>query len=420
MSPTMNDNNDHLSKLQPRNLAFASRGRDSWKGEFSLAKIWGDTACAIANPHTWQRIQLPAGKYPELDHLPLVGTLETSMPRTMYRRRQNELKSTLHWGQRKLMLSEVEFLNEHSHAKSHVVYAGAAPGSHLACLCALFPDITFDAFDPRPFDENLWPPKGPKNLVLHQECFTDRTAEKLASSGKRILFISDIRTADWKEMSPEAHDDCILRDLHAQQHWVKIIRPECSMLKFRLPYADGCTKYLAGEIKLPVWGPQTTTECRLIVKPIDSINAEDVFAEEVYHHQQILEQLFYFNTLTRISIYQRSLMPCQVCKDADMALLDAGLCRCFDCSREVEILTNFIRKRGVPPFYNMTCLCCIIMQLSQDISIACGRPSGLLKVVPVRWEVEIARGGLCNSQEHRTAKLRPKKGARNFAEGFES
>jgi len=41
--------------------------------------------------------------------------------------------------------------------------------------------------------------------------------------------------------------------------------PLGSLLKFRLPWADGVTEYLAGAVALPVWGPPTTTESRLIV-----------------------------------------------------------------------------------------------------------------------------------------------------------
>lgn len=57
----------------------------------------------------------------------------------------------------------------------------------------------------------------------------------------------------------------IARDMDAQQRWLHILRPLGSLLKFRLPWADGVTEYLAGAVALPVWGPPTTTESRLIV-----------------------------------------------------------------------------------------------------------------------------------------------------------
>jgi hypothetical protein len=61
----------------------------------------------------------------------------------------------------------------------------------------------------------------------------------------------------------------VQRDMLWQQTWVRIMRPFGSILKFRLPWTDGCTLYTKGDIYLPVWGPQTTTESRLIVRQDD-------------------------------------------------------------------------------------------------------------------------------------------------------
>eukprot|EP00961_Rhodomonas_salina_P002887 39493-Rhodomonas_salina.1 len=58
-----------------------------------------------------------------------------------YRRRQGEEKTVVHWGQRKLLLSELEFLTAHGAAGATVVYAGAAPGTHTRYLLELFPDL---------------------------------------------------------------------------------------------------------------------------------------------------------------------------------------------------------------------------------------------------------------------------------------
>lgn len=81
----------------------------------------------------------------------------------------------------------------------------------------------------------------------------------------------------------------VQRDMLWQQAWVRIMRPFGSILKFRLPWTDGCTQYLPlediayfsflksfllsymkGDIYLPVWGPQTTTESRLVVRQDDA------------------------------------------------------------------------------------------------------------------------------------------------------
>lgn len=58
-----------------------------------------------------------------------------------------------------------------------------------------------------------------------------------------------------------------MEDLKAQHRWVELLRPCRALLKFRFPYTEGHTESLKGELWLPVWGPQTTTECRLLVTP---------------------------------------------------------------------------------------------------------------------------------------------------------
>ena len=52
-------------------------------------------------------------------------------------------------GQRKLLVSEIFFFTKFSHG--HCVYVGAADGKHINFLVKLFPDITFDLYDPRDF-----------------------------------------------------------------------------------------------------------------------------------------------------------------------------------------------------------------------------------------------------------------------------
>jgi hypothetical protein len=138
--------------------------------------------------------------------LPLL--LHPKAPTTMYRRRKDENKSVVHWGQRKLLMSEISFLSlmgcfpmtsdfscyprdsishvenalqaicsaghatdcearitcriegcKHSHAPgcagnrctAWLVYAGAAPGTHAPVLAAMFPGVRFLLVDPAPF-----------------------------------------------------------------------------------------------------------------------------------------------------------------------------------------------------------------------------------------------------------------------------
>ncbi|CAJ1418068.1 unnamed protein product [Effrenium voratum] len=325
----------------PWNLAKGAVGRRSWAADFALALRCRDPSCALANPHTWQRVALPTdADVPELDALPSPPRVLTgACPRAEYRQRKEEAKSTVHWGQRKLFMAELEFLLDFAAEAQLLVYAGAAEGHHLAFLCELFPEIQVEAWDPRPFARSAVPPQAPRNLRVHQEYFTEEVAKALAERQVPLLFVSDIRTADWQRDSAEEHDARLLADLRAQETWVDILRPKRALLKFRFPYSPGCTETLDGELRLPVWGPQSTTECRLLVTPQDGA----ALATKRWDHQCLWEQLFYFNTVTRISIYPRPAFAQDA--ESEATLRTAGLCRCYDCTREVELLAEYLQRR---------------------------------------------------------------------------
>lgn len=165
----------------------------------------------ITSPHLAQLGGLPVCMPGRA--LPLL--LDPRAPASVYRRRQDEDKTVVHWGQRKLLVSELTFLTmmgcaPSSHdlirsaaaladrrtaagAAAHsvtvgaladavsavialgddskatapaccprsssgveaeaawFVYAGAAPGTHVPILASLFPHVRFMLFDPAPF-----------------------------------------------------------------------------------------------------------------------------------------------------------------------------------------------------------------------------------------------------------------------------
>ena len=73
-------------------------------------------------------------------------TLNTNDPEKEYYRRLDEAKTTIHWGQRKLFLTELQFLTHfwdpNQVPEPIVIYAGAAPGRHFPLLSKLFPQLT--------------------------------------------------------------------------------------------------------------------------------------------------------------------------------------------------------------------------------------------------------------------------------------
>jgi hypothetical protein len=239
-------------------------------------------------------------------------TLNPCFPRLPYRRRPFELKGVIHWGQLKLMLSEIQFLSEHGHFSNTIVYAGAAPGTHIKFLSKMFPKHKFILWDPRAFNVT-----GPM-IETHEEYFTDEVAKTYANQD--ILFISDIRTGDSKDEKCD-FEGRVRIDMEWQMNWHKIIRPAMAMYKFRLPYASGKTKYMDGTLQMQVFAPTSTTELRLIV-PQD-------MRTKIYDNDEVEEQMYYFNYFTRPKWFGQPLRCCH---------LDG----CWDCTAMMEIIKKYL------------------------------------------------------------------------------
>lgn len=86
---------------------------------------------------------------------------------------------------------------------------GAAPGTHVAYLSELFPDMTFVLVDPNDFTV-----RRTAKIIVRQEFFTDKTALEFANKG--VLFVSDIRTANPSKMSEQEVEQRVRIDMDAQ------------------------------------------------------------------------------------------------------------------------------------------------------------------------------------------------------------
>lgn len=183
-----------------------------------------------------------------------------------YVRRRYQFKPNLHWGQLKLLLTEIEFLTivlkEYKGALPiYFVYAGAAPGDHIWYLQTLFPDIYFELYDPNDFVV-----KDNAKLKTHVQFFTNKDAEYWASRNDVFLvFCSDIRTEP-------ATSENIVSNMNMQLKWWQIMNPVMSMFKFRLPWEEGKTTYLEGDIYIQPFPGPTSTETRLIVKKMQNLS----------------------------------------------------------------------------------------------------------------------------------------------------
>lgn len=116
---------------------------------------------------------------------------EREFPRMKYRSRGREVKTAVHWGQRKLLMSEIQLLSLYCQpkVKHWVVYVGAAPGSHLLLLDELFDKRhEWELIDPGKWDDRLRKAVDSgvasyanQRILLRNEYFDNGTAYRLVA-----------------------------------------------------------------------------------------------------------------------------------------------------------------------------------------------------------------------------------------------
>jgi hypothetical protein len=218
-------------------------------------------------------------------------TLTSDAPQTHYSR--DVATGVLHFGQLKLLCSEIQFLIAVGDRKGcTLIYAGASPGHHIPYLMRLFPRLGFVLVDPK---HSVVRPG--KRVRIIQGYMTDQLASELARKyGERVLFVSDVRTEGGKHETDDAHQARIERDMRAQMEWHRILNPRASLLKFRLPWNRGrSSSYLDGAICLPIFGKRFTHESRLFV-----LRGAKVVE---YDNHKYERQMAYFNQITRHSMH---------------------------------------------------------------------------------------------------------------------
>lgn len=259
--------------------------------------------------------------------------IHNDSPRLPYKRRETKTKKAIHWGQRKLLLSEIQFFTLYWDPRDIpnpiCVYAGAAPGIHIPFLSEMFPRFVFHLYDPALFEI-----KETDRIKLFNEYFTDEVANRYADRND-IFFVSDIRTTNYEEKFKKAlsaagitkfdnkgnpigppnlvkeiwdkanavNEDQIWGDMNMQQDWVLMMNPEHALLKLRFPYSpDGSNinlNYLSGTVYWQIWPGPTSTETRL--KPIR--NARGVYEHTIWSNIQYEQWAFYHNTVERENIF---------------------------------------------------------------------------------------------------------------------
>lgn len=237
-------------------------------------------------------------------------------------KKNEESLSKIHYGQRKLLLSEIEFItnyyDELDKDKPKIfLYVGAAAGYHIYYLAQLFPELEFHLYDENKFYKKLYELP---NVKIFSHYLTNKIAKTYKN--KNLFFYCDIgnlRIVKEYPKSIKKSNKIVSDNRKFQMELYKIINPKKALLKFRLPWSGGYTEYLDGDIYFQVWQGKYSTESRLVpngkMKKYDNLVYED--------------RMYYFNKITRRKYYKHDI-PCYG--------------HCYDCRSEIEIIRNYLKK----------------------------------------------------------------------------
>ena len=215
---------------------------------------------------------------------PVIITLEDIKKELTYVEGSNVVTANLHRGQRKLFLSELEFLTnwflENPTTQEYVIYVGAAPGNKTHYLSRLFPVAKFILVDPAPFNlfigkknishRNIKHPdivhiqigsggdikRRPYNGNFHSVASPSEAYKYISSQSNykifiiedymtnelstalsplNSLFISDIRTKSGDTVDMPFEVD-VCWNLAQQYIWITLLKSKWFIIKFRQPF----------------------------------------------------------------------------------------------------------------------------------------------------------------------------------------
>ena len=326
-------------------------------------------------------------------------------PTRVYNEDEASTLKNIHWGQRKLILSEIQFFTLYvkTDGIKDVVYAGSAPGYHIPFLSDIFPELTFHCYDPRKFgilptdkihiysgrEENL----GIKedggdsryNVVDGKQEDGFFTVEK-AQRHKGAFLISDIRrfgfnsvfrdelnkagvkytavgsdyyinndglseddadnnTASYRavrKLAGELENKYVEEDMQMQQDWVIAMDAEKALLKFRVPYAIKNQTSKYRYLAGNVFYQCWPRKGSSETRLVPVRNKDGQYYEDDYDTLQYEELCYYHNYIRRAKHFYKNIFT------HDNRRLDGSeLVNDYDSTAEAVILRDYWISRGV-------------------------------------------------------------------------
>ncbi len=307
-------------------------------------------------------------------------------PRTAEEKRK---ATTFKYGQLKLFLCELMFLNFYfdpkKHKKPQVLYIGAALGTHIAALANMYPMIEFHLYDPQPFNRKVLDPLS--NITIYQQFFTEDDVEEWVDkreNNEAIFLIIDIRNTNYgiiknpkeNQAAYRKNEKYVWDDMLFQKNIFEQIKPTKALLKMRLPYYQSFMtkdeiqyKYLDGIVYRQQFAPQTSSETRLVPHDADEKGEypERTWDIRTYentlssHNKELRETAKFVNPF---SINSKKI------KSNDFIAENIGLQNDYDSTAATIIICDYLIKFGIDPAYDQ------FYELAKQIFITVGESIG--------------------------------------------
>lgn len=271
-----------------------------------------------------------------------------------------------HCGQRKLLISELRFINAFATKTCTIIYIGAAPGEHILFLVEYLLQrkvkATWHLIDPRAFHPSL---QGRSDVVLHQKLATLEVMKELFQFHKKedILLISDIRSV---EDNGKVTTRCLEKDQELQLQILKQLCPRAALLKFSPEIGGKKYPYVDGHLWAQSWAGPNSREMRLVV--IDP-KKDNIYNMDHLCHIMDLHNVFYRGCIVSTADGD----VCADCAYEDRTLTLAG----YKTSQEKNDVKKWIdelllevhpdfRNTSHTPVYKETVPCTCYMEADED------------------------------------------------------
>lgn len=344
------------------------------------------------------RLHATAPRFKEKDLI-----ITNSMEQLIYSKHSKKSANSIAWGQRKLLLSEIQMLclyfDDGTVEKPIILYIGAADGRHIPILCDLFPSIEIHCWDSRQFHEQVVKSEHVKSgrIKLFERYFTAGDVTTYLPMSNRIFLVSDIRskahssvyrdrldgnhyeniTANaslFTQLSDRFNDDSISNiakllkmseedatnvvrilkdasiesergiwevDMKLQQEWVIALNPLHALLKFRLPYPEHGTPEVCRYLSGTLYMQAWQKVSSTEVRLHPSRDAHGNYFKGDYSSRGHERTMHYHNVMVRgVQPYKHPLELTDEDIDPPELLSD------FDSQLEFAILTMLFKRYG--------------------------------------------------------------------------